>query len=265
MTLILLHTLRGGRLTLVLLCLGLAGFAILIAVTFSTFAEVQENLFESLPENIKTLLKTQGGLLSTPSGYLATGYRHPVYLIILAAFVIGSSSAAMAREIERGTIFLLLARPVQRHRLVIAKLAAMSLGLVLLVRVSLLGSWVGVLVAGIDGVQFRYLLLVQLNALFLFMAIGGYSFLISALSSEGGRSTALAAGLAVVFFFADFLAALWSPVEFLGPLSIFYYYDPVSIVGRGGVLGLHLAVLGLVAIVGFAAAIVTFERRDVAG
>ena len=228
-------------------------------------SSVQENLFETLPENFKTLLKTQGGLVSTPSGYLATGYRHPVYLIILAAFVIGSSSGAMAREIERGTIFLLLARPVQRHRLVIAKLAAMSLGLVLLASVSLFGSWVGVLAAGIDGVNFGYILLVQLNAVFLFMAIGGYSFLISAVSSEGGRTTVLAAGLAVVFFFADFLAALWSPVEFLGPLSIFHYYDPVSIIGRGGVLGLDLAILGIVAIIGFAAAIVAFERRDIAG
>ena len=263
MTLIVWSTITGQRVALPLLSVALFGFAILIAATYNAFGEIQGSLFESLPEAFRALLKTQSGLAGTPNGFLATGYRHPVYLTILTAFVIAASSGAMAREIERGTVFLLLSRPLHRYRLVLAKIAAMFLALVLFLGATLLGTWIGVLVGDMDGVDFPSLLLVQVNALFLIMAVAGYSFLISSVSSEGGRVISLAAGLAVVFFFVDYLATLWSAVEYIGLLSLFHYYDPVSVVDKGAVPALHLGVLGAVAVVGFAGALFAFQRRDI--
>ena len=263
MTLVLWQTLKGQRIALLLLSLGLFGFAILIPAMFDSLVGVGGYL-ESMPEGIKSLLKAQGRIASTPIGFLAaTGYRHPIYFVTLVAFVIASASGAMAREIERGTVFMLLSRPLHRYRLVLAKLGAMLLGLILLLGAALLGTWTGALAFGLPDIDFPSLLLVQVNALFLTLAIAGYSFLISALSSEGGRTIALAAGLAVVFFFLDFLSSFWSAVHALGPVSLFHYYDPLSIVDNGSVSALHLGVLAAVAVVGFAGALVAFQRRDI--
>ena len=81
----------------------------------------------------------------------------------------------------------------------------------MLIAVSFMGSWSGVIIYGMEDVDLSSLLLVQVNAALLVLAVGGYSFLASAMSNEGGRAISLATGLTVVFFFLDYLAALWDP------------------------------------------------------
>jgi len=260
-----LQTLKGQRIALVMLSTGLFGIALMIAATFETFGEVRGELFESLPEGFKVLLKAQDGLSSSATSYLATGYRHPVYLVALLAFTIAASSGAMAREIDRGTIFLLLSRSVARHTLVLAKSEAMAAGLVGLVAVGFLGSWSGVMIYGLGEADLGGLALVQVNAALLVMAVGGYSFLISALSNEGGRVVSVATGLTVTFFFLDYLAALWAPMSFVGPISVFHYYDPVTVAVSASLRVLDVAALAVVATAGFGASIVVFQRRDIPG
>ena len=265
MTSIALHTIKDQRIALLLISAGLFAIAILIAATFEAFGEVQGELFESLPEGFKALLKAQGGLSSSATGYLATGYRHPVYLVALLAFTIAASAGAMAREIDRGTVFLLLARPMARHTLVIAKSGAMAAGLMGLIVISFLGSWSGVMIYGLDEADLGGLALVQINAALLVLAVGGYSFLISALSSDGGRVVSVATGLTVAFFFFDYVAALWDPMSFVGPVSVFHYYDPVTVAVTGSLRVLDVAVLAAVAASGFGASAVVFDRRDIPG
>ncbi len=257
-------TLRGQRWGLALLTLGLFGFAVLIVGTYNTFGASISEFIRLLPPAFQSLLRAQGGLADTPNGYIAVGYRHPVYLVILAGFVISASSSALAREIERGTAFLLLARPLQRWRLAGAKAAAMTVALAALLGVSLTGTWVGATVYGVEGVVYSSLGLVALNAGLLALAIGGVAFLVSALASVGGAAMGLAAGIVVAMYFLDFMASLWGAIGFLGPASLFYYYDPIAVVEGGHLRTLHIAVLGGVALAGYAGALAAFQRRDLA-
>ena len=39
----------------------------------------------------------------------------------------------------------------------------------------------------------------------------------------------------MAFFFIDFIAALWEPLGFLGPVTIFHYYDPLRIAQEPGI------------------------------
>lgn len=264
---ILWQTLWGQRIALFFLGAGLFALAMLMPFTFKTMGGMEglEQLLKVLPEGIRALMKAQGGFLPTVEGYLASGYRHPAYLIIFSAFAIASASGAVAREIERGTILMLLARPVPRHRYLTAKIGALVAGLLLLAGMALAGTWAGVLVAGLWGtVDLPVFLRVQANALLLALAVGGCSLLISALSSDGGRVIALAAGVAVVMFFLDFLSGIWSAISFLGPLSLFHYYDPVEMAHTNAFAWLDLGVLGAVAVAGFGGALAVFWRRDIA-
>ena len=67
----------------------------------------------------------------------------------------------------------------------------------------------------------------------------------------------------MVFFFMDFVAELWEPLEFLGPWTVFHYYNPTSIVQQGTVPWDHALVLIAVAAAGYAAAIAVFQHRDI--
>ena len=88
--------------------------------------------------------------------------------------------------------------------------------------------------------------------------------LLSSVSSDGGQVVSVAAGIAVVMFAVDFLAAIWSPAEPVGFLSVFHYYDPLGVSRDGALPWRDLAVLFGVAFAGFGAALVAFQRRDIA-
>lgn len=262
MNLILWQTLKGQRTGLFMVGLGLLAFAVLMPTTYTAFGTALGDLIDALPEGFRALIKAQGGFSTTSTGYIAIGYRHAVFIVITMASVIAMSSGALAREIERGTMFLLLARPLQRYSIVIAKMGSLLATVAILLCMSFLGTWIGVVGNGVEGVDFKALAFALLNAFMLILAVGGYSFFISSLSSEGGRAISVAAGVTVIFFFVDFMATLWSAVSFLGPISVFHYYDPQSVVEANSIPAFHLGVLGAAALVGFVAAGVTFQRRD---
>ncbi|MCH7898023.1 MAG: hypothetical protein IIC62_01615 [Proteobacteria bacterium] len=102
MFLILRKTLRGHRLALALMGLALMALGVLIPSTFTTFGSNGENIIQQMPRGVQAFLKTQGDLLPllAPEGYLAIGYRHPIYIIVIAAFTIAAAST-LAREIEK--------------------------------------------------------------------------------------------------------------------------------------------------------------------
>ena len=261
-----LQSLRGYRIGTVFTALGVFGISLLIVYTFEAFGglEAAAEFEEIIPDSLKALLKAQGGFATDANGYLAADYRHPIYLVAISAFVVAVCSSAVAREVERGTILVLLACPIPRWRFLAAKAAAILAGVLVLMAAAWLGTWVGSVVTGItDQVAMTVFARVLLNTLCLALAIGGFSLLISSWSSEGGPATALAAGVTVAMFFVDFLATLWGPAEPLGPLSVFHYYDPLAIARDGGIPWRDLGVLLGIAFGGFAAALVVFQRRDI--
>ena len=135
-------------------------------------------------------MKTEGTALAAagPEAYIAIGLRHPLVLIVLSAFAIGSASGAMAREVEQRTILILLARPVRRYQVVLARWLESLMGLTVMVAVLLAGTYIGVLVQGLgDQVSMGMLLAAGFNALCLAVAVLGFSYLMSARADDGGR------------------------------------------------------------------------------
>ena len=114
-----------------------------------------------------------------------------------------------------------------------------------------------------EGIEPGTLLLAQVNVLGVLVASGGIAMLLSAVSSDGGRTVSLAAGILTVMYFLDFVGAIWGQAEPLAPLSIFYYLDPLAVATNGSKLLRDVLVLFSVGLVGFVAALVLFQRRDI--
>ena len=261
---ILLKTLKGHRWPMLFTYTLVVGFGILIATSFEQFGR---EFAEEIPKGLSALLKVEGNLLLAKGaqGYIAIGFRHPLFLIIVSAFAIATASGALAREIEQRTILLLLARPIPRYHLVLGRGGESLLALILLVAAMLMGTFIGVALAGLTGsVDVGPFLVIGFNALCLAMVIMGYSYLFSALSSDGGRVTLLAAGLTMVFFLIDFISGLFEFLEPIGPASIFHYYDPVAIALVPGFPVLDVGLLLGLAAITFGAAVLVFQRRDIA-
>jgi len=255
----------GQRVGLASVALALFGLSLILAISFEAIGggEAVETFFDLLPDALKALLGAQGGIPTSAEAFLAADYRHPLYLITLSAFVIASSVGAIAREIERGTVLILLAAPIARWRFLAAKVAALAVGILVLATAAWVGTWLGVTITDTEDVSMTTFARVQVTTVLLGFAIGGIGLLVSSLNSDGSQAMGVTAGIIVVMYFVDFLSLLWGTAEPIGPLSIFHYYDPLAIVRAGVVPTADALVLAAVAVVTTAAAFVVFQRRDI--
>ena len=262
------NTLKGHRWPMLAMALLLLGQGFLVAASYDAFGRQSiQALAENMPKALAAFMKVEGSLLVTSGaqGYIAVGFRHPIFLVVLSGFAIATASGALAGQIEQRTILVLLARPIQRYELVLSTGLGSLLGLLLLVAALLTGTLVGVLSRGLgDSVDAGPFLLISVNSLCLAAAILGYSYLISALSSEGGRAVLLSTALSVAFFFLDYISGLFDVLEPVGRASVFHYFDPISIAVAPSFPGLHMGILLAVGLITYGAAVMVFQRRDIA-
>ena len=259
------RSLVGQRIGLASVSLGMFGLSLILAISFEAIGggEAVESFFELLPDAIKAMLGAQNGIATSAEGFLAADYRHPLYLITLSAFVVASTVGAIAREIERGTVLMLLAAPVARWRFLAAKVGALAVGIAVLAVAAIVGTWLGVTLTGTEDVHITVFMRIQVTTFALGMAIGGIGLFVSSLNSDGSQAMGITAATVVIMYFVDFLSLLWSPAEPLGPLSIFHYYDPLGVSRSGAVPVADTFTLLAVGVVGTAAAFVVFQRRDI--
>ncbi|WP_030230931.1 ABC transporter permease subunit [Streptomyces sp. NRRL S-350] len=261
--------LHRRRRMLLSLLLGMVVFETLIVVIAGTVPA--GDLFGAARRNPPGAFRAFSGSNSDISiasypGLLGAGLTHPFW-IALQLTVIGSlGAAAVAADVESGTIELLMTRPVSRRRLLAERTGALVAASVALNAAATLTVALGVafspkLRAAVpEGAVFTAGLL----GCALTFCLTGPVLAVSALS----RRRAHVIGAAVVFgavgFALNFVALAWSPARPLRYLSPFHYYAPGDVLGHGGVPWAALGLLTGVGLLGLLAAFRLLERRDLA-
>ncbi len=247
-----------------------ASVAFFMLVVLSSYTAVAGssamlNVFNQLPPAFTALMGGDIARILKIQGYVGVGYVHPIMIAILAAFVIGIAVRAIAGEIDRGTINLLLARPVRRRDLVLTAFVQLLIGLGIISLALVIGIWVGLQTLGklASGVEPSAVLSATLLTLLFFLAIGAYSLLFSAASSDAGRATLFGAGLTLIFYFLNYLAQLSPDFKSLGSLSIFHFWDPGAALIANRFQWNELALFAALSILLTLAAVIVIERRDI--
>lgn len=212
-----------------------------------------------VPPQLKALAGGEAAMVST-DGFLALGYAHPFFLLLMSAWAVRLSTAPLAGEIGRGTMDLIASRAVNRSDHLVASVCALALGLATLAGAALAGSATGLSVRplGVSGWSLAH---VALAAWMLFMCWGAVGLAVSALHRESGPAIGWTAGFIAVSFVVEYLARLWRPIAWLRPVSLFTYYQPPEIV-RLGLWAAHPVVLGAVLCAAIGTAYAIFVRRD---
>jgi ABC-2 type transport system permease protein len=172
------------------------------------------------------------------------------------------ASGFTAGEESRGTIDVLLSYPVSRRRVVLEKAAAVLVGCI----VAAAAVWVLALAGAAasssplpaDRLAEALVMLVLLG-----LAFGAMALAISAFSGNRAAAIGVAIGVMVVMYLIDALAAIVDGLNAIRPLSLFRYYignDPL----RNGLNFADAGVLAAVIAVFLVAALVAFDRRDLA-
>jgi ABC-2 type transport system permease protein len=195
-------------------------------------------------------------------------WNHPFFLILVSIWAISRGSAAVSAEVERGTMDLLLSRPITRSAYMASQVLVAIAGLAVLALCLTAG--------GSSAVRFNSLrvppdpsALIQpaINLAALGLPIYGYTLLVSSIDHVRWRPTWIGSSLTLAGFIAYVIAMIpvfsemwWKP--WLERASIFRAYNPVELVVKAETLGPNLALLGGVGVPCIVLAFLLFARRD---
>ena len=239
----------------------MAAYVLLIAAIFPSIegSEELDELIESYPDALKSLFGLGSGSLTTGSGYLGAelfSFMLPLFVLVLA---IGSGARALAGEEDAGRLELLLAYPVRRSRVVLAKAVAVAIEIavvcgVILVELALLDPVFGLdlapgkLAAAVGG-------LAGLAVLHGWLALA-----VGAAVPSRALALGIPAGLAAGSYL---IAGLHGVAGWLDPfrvLSSFWWIGSSPL--QNGIRGWGVLVVVASALAAVAAAMPLFERRD---
>lgn len=260
---LLAHTWRANRWRLVVVTVALTVWGSLLPVVYDSFGAQFKELFESgaIPPQFAQF---GGGDVFSLTGAVALGFVHPIAVGLNLVFAVGFASAAVAGERQRGTLEVLLSRPISRRRVYLTLAVAGAAAIGVAIAGLTLGSFIGAAATGRTAeLGVGNLPLLWLNGTFLYWAVGAIALLASV--SFDRLTPAIGVSLAFVLgsYFLDVLGSLWPDAKGLQPYSLFHYVH-----AKADLAGLprreDFIVLGVVIAVAVALALWLFPRRDLA-
>jgi ABC-2 type transport system permease protein len=227
---------------------------------------------EVLGQMVQAIIGGESIEIDKPMQMMSISYVHPLVLTILSLWALGRAANAIAGEIDRGTMELLLAQPIRRTQIILAHLCVDAIVFPLICAVMWTGtyfgtSWMGLQELDRDPVEPERFLPALLCVGGLLFAVSGVTMAISAL----GRSRARVWGGAMCLFLGMFLVnvvgQIWWMLEWARPFTLFYYYQPQRLIKDAewhadGRVWLNLGVLVGVGATGYLCAWFAFTRRD---
>ena len=229
------------------------------------YLALEDVLAEMLSQMPEEIFAIAGGVdMATPSGWY-TGEMYSIMVPFVLMFVAASSAArAFGGEMEQGTIGLVMSTPTRRTRIAVDKAVAMVVHVLIASGLMALGTYVGILVAGID-VSLADVLSIHLMVTLLSIFVGGIAMVVSIISGRGVMAILVAMLVGVVMYaWSSFLpmasSELLADLAWLSPWHHFIATDPMG----SGVDWASAALLAVLAIVPVVASIYLFRRRDIA-
>lgn len=247
-----------------MLFITLLQFLILYLVTtFDTLAIVSA-ILEQIPEKMRMFLNDSFFNMLTLDGAAAFGFNHPLVLAILAINAINIPVHHISRELETGTLELLLAHPFKRQSLIISLWISGCIILLAIIAAALIGSFSAIaLFHQLSMGIFFKMLQIGFNLWMLFVLIFTYTLLIVTFGKTGNKAGNISAVVTFVFYMMHFLAQLWDPIKFTKPLNIFTYFEPQGLMFKQGDILLNSIVLGSLILVCLIISLWQFKRRDI--
>jgi ABC-type transport system involved in multi-copper enzyme maturation permease subunit len=196
----------------------------------------------------------------TFEGFLSTEYFF-LWPFVLTIYALTIGSGLASRELERGTLDVLLSHPIRRYRLLLAKIGAYTAVFIGLAATSFLAILVPVMFIDVDPYVGRLLVAHGVGALMV-LAIFAYATFLSVMYLSSGKALVVAGGVTLLMYIVDIAGGIVDSIEFIRYASLFNYFDAFEILNRGTVDAVGVAVFVAVAAGFGVGSLVMFERRD---
>jgi len=257
------HVVRQQRLRLVVVIAALTGWGTLMPIIYSAIGEQMASIIRQFPA-FQQLAHFGGGDLFSLPGTISLGFIHPIAIALLAVFAIALPLSGVAGERQRGTLEIVLARPVSRRSYYVTLLVAAILFIGLAVAATLVGTVIACSAVNVlDQLDVSNLPALWLNGVLLYFAIAAIAFAASVSFDRMGPAAGVVLAIVLIAYFLQILGSLWPDAEWLQTYSLFHYLQPDLVLSEGLQVfdSVLLLVVGVAAV---AYAVVVFPRRDLA-
>ncbi len=245
---------------------GLALYVYLILSVWPTIhqrAAEFEKLFANYPKGLLQVFGGSATSITTPEGYITVEFFAFIWFIIVGAFVIAYGTGAIGKEIESGTIEILLSQPITRISSLITKSITLFAGTIGLVVLTTLSTYTFGKAFDLNLKPEGILALTVIGSLF-FLAIASFSLFFSVLLGERGRAALISASILTTMYIITVLAGLADWPKKVNDISLFHYYDAQKLLTSGHVPFRSVLVYAGIIIVFYIGSILVFNRRDIA-
>lgn len=259
---IMLRSLRDRRTTMLFWALGISAYIALNVLVYSTIKDQTANLnqaLQNIPPTARSFFTDTNDFLS-PVGYMNAKLYYLMLPLLFSMLAI-TLSGLLTREEENGTLELLLARPVSRTAVFLAKFFA---SLLILGLVGLIALGVTVLTADHAAVGIPVIRLAAATFVTILLALvfGSFAWMLAGLGGWGRRACV---GGAVVLALGSYLVTslegsvhwLQTPAKYLP-----YHYVQASHILSGTYTWWNALLLVVLTIIFTTAGCVGFRRRD---
>jgi ABC-2 type transport system permease protein len=260
---LLVQTILWNRIRLVAVGLAAFGWGALIPTVYVGFSAAFRQLVNSgtIP---KELLSFGSGNFFTIPGALTLGLEHPLAIAFVGIFAVGASAGAVAGEREKGTLEVLLARPISRRELYVTVMTGVLILVGLVVAAMLLGQVVGLTIQGLTGeVSLGWMPLVFLNGLLLWSAFATFGMAASVSFDRLSPALGLTMAYLLINYFLEILGSLWRDAAWSQQYSLFHHFNPGKVL-TGHADPVDFLVLAIAVVVPIVYALAVFPRRDLA-
>jgi ABC-2 type transport system permease protein len=258
-----LQTLRWQRVRLVIVVLAAIAWGAIMPIVYDAFSDMIRDLANSGAFPPELLNVGSGSVLTLP-GTITLGLQHPLALAMLGIFAVGASATAVAGERARGTLEVLLARPISRTRLYASMLAAILLAVLIVLCAILAGMVASSSVIGIaDELDLGQMPIVVLGGFGLWAAFTTFGLAMSVSFDRPGPAIGLTLAWLLVHYFLEILGSLWADAAWTQEYSLLHHFDPGEILTTG-LDPIDLVIVFGAAIIPVVYALIVFPRRDLA-
>ncbi len=257
------RTLAGQRVRWIIVAIAIFGWGLLIPIIYTAFSDAMRELANSgaIPEELLNF--GSGSFFSLP-GAVTLGTQHPLAIAMLGVFAVGATATAIAGERQRGTLEVMLARPLTRTQVYVTVLVALLLIVGAVLAALFAGFVVGAAIQGIlDELPVAHLPMAFLNGFLLWGAFTTFGVAASVSFDRPGPAVGLTLAYLIVNYFFEILGSLWRDVEWTQEYSLFHHFQPGEIL-EGALDPFDLVILGVAFLVPIVYALVVFPRRDLA-
>jgi ABC-2 type transport system permease protein len=216
----------------------------------------------SMPEAFRAAFGLEEGITEMFSleSYAAIEFFSfwPLLIGIYGIFV----CVGIAREMEQGTLDLLMAQPVPRYKIITARFGVFIVSAFLIAVFSILGMMAGA--ATVDtSVNLGSISLIFVEAFLLVLALGSVTLLCAAAFLRPRQALMVSGVFMGLSYILNFVVpALPESFEWLRNLSVFYHFQPNDIITNMSLNGLSVAIYAGIFVVCTVASIIVFQRRD---